>query len=192
MSYCRFINTLADLEDCFEHMEDGISNAEEIEARKKLVQLCGRIHDCYEDIGDNDDEASPDMTDRTETLSGVLSLREYGEGEVEVLYCGDIIVVEWVVEALGGGHQLWTTGSRGKTVSIRYWIADTPGTSDELKMRALFTLYGVADANFGCAYSEITGYLWTDEEFKVGGHDMVGELSCSVGKYLLLEMVIHD
>ena len=55
MAYCRFTNTLADLEDCFEHMESEIFNDEEVEARKKLVQLCGRIHDCYEDIGDDDD-----------------------------------------------------------------------------------------------------------------------------------------
>lgn len=44
MSYCRFRNTLADLEDCLEHVNDDLSdNSEEEEARLQLVQLCREI-----------------------------------------------------------------------------------------------------------------------------------------------------
>lgn len=37
-------------------------------------------------------------------------------------------------------------------------------------------------------YSEITGCLWTDEELKVGGHDLLAELDSYNGKYLVMEV----
>ena len=43
MSYCRFHNTAADLEDCQEHMDDeGLSEAEK-RARTELIRLCHQI-----------------------------------------------------------------------------------------------------------------------------------------------------
>lgn len=42
MGYCRFQNTLADLEDCFEHISDDLSK-EEQKARIKLIRLCKEI-----------------------------------------------------------------------------------------------------------------------------------------------------
>jgi len=49
MSYCRFSNTLGDLEDCEEHMDDGEDDLSdgEIKARKRLIALCKRIADAY-------------------------------------------------------------------------------------------------------------------------------------------------
>jgi hypothetical protein len=44
MSYCRFHNTLADLNDCYEHIADNlIDNIDEEIARAKLIRLCKRI-----------------------------------------------------------------------------------------------------------------------------------------------------
>lgn len=38
MSYCRFENTLADLEDCYDNIEDTIDmSVEEAKARIKLI-----------------------------------------------------------------------------------------------------------------------------------------------------------
>ena len=42
MSYCRFQNTLKDLEDCNNHLFDNVSD-EEDEALKKLIRLCSEI-----------------------------------------------------------------------------------------------------------------------------------------------------
>jgi hypothetical protein len=42
MSYCRFENTLADLEDCYHHIHAEVS-AEEERARAALIRLCTRI-----------------------------------------------------------------------------------------------------------------------------------------------------
>jgi len=41
MSYCRFQNTLSDLQDCYAHMdeEEELSNDEK-DARKWLIELC--------------------------------------------------------------------------------------------------------------------------------------------------------
>ena len=63
-SYCRFQNTLRDLRDCSEALDDeehrGIS-IEEQDAVKKLISLCGEISAEYSDVHidfdrDGDDE----------------------------------------------------------------------------------------------------------------------------------------
>ena len=43
MSYCRFENTLRDLEDCAEHLDDDLGSPSECEARRMLVKLCAEI-----------------------------------------------------------------------------------------------------------------------------------------------------
>jgi hypothetical protein len=48
MSYCRFHNTLQDLQDCAEHMEDDDLSEEEARARTRLIKLCARIVEDYE------------------------------------------------------------------------------------------------------------------------------------------------
>lgn len=54
MSYCRFNNTLKDLEDCNEHMRDNLSSAvraddydSEHSKRTRLIELCIRIASEY-------------------------------------------------------------------------------------------------------------------------------------------------
>lgn len=48
MSYCRFSNTLQDLEDCYEHMDaTGELSEEEADARRRLIELCGDISGDY-------------------------------------------------------------------------------------------------------------------------------------------------
>ena len=50
MSYCRFENTLIDLRDCYDHMDDvdhqELSETEE-KARKRMIKLCCEIADNY-------------------------------------------------------------------------------------------------------------------------------------------------
>lgn len=48
MSYCRFRNTLPDLEDCYDNM-DSVQSDEEKRARKRLIQLCINISEDYGD-----------------------------------------------------------------------------------------------------------------------------------------------
>ena len=46
MSYCRFQNTVSDLRDCSENMDDQLSDDEE-KARIRLIKLCVDIADDY-------------------------------------------------------------------------------------------------------------------------------------------------
>lgn len=44
MDYCRFQNTLLDLEDCYENLYDkDLSSREEEIAREELIKLCKNI-----------------------------------------------------------------------------------------------------------------------------------------------------
>jgi hypothetical protein len=54
MSYCRFENTLADLQDCFDHLDDfdnGELSKSEAHAAYKLIILAAQIAESY---GDDD------------------------------------------------------------------------------------------------------------------------------------------
>lgn len=43
MSYCRFHNTLRDLEDCKEHINDRDLSEEEERARLRLIKVCKEV-----------------------------------------------------------------------------------------------------------------------------------------------------
>ncbi len=43
MGYCRFINTLEALEDCYEHLFDDDLSEDEETARENLVKVCKGI-----------------------------------------------------------------------------------------------------------------------------------------------------
>ena len=51
MSYCRFRNTLGDLQDCQDHLDATDLGPEEERARMRLVQTCREIAEDYpEDV----------------------------------------------------------------------------------------------------------------------------------------------
>lgn len=43
MSYCRFENTLNDLRDCMDNMDDRELSERETKARERLIKLCEEI-----------------------------------------------------------------------------------------------------------------------------------------------------
>ena len=49
MSYCRFENTLQDLRDCYNNLDDDDLSAEETEAKQKLIALCKDIVEEFDD-----------------------------------------------------------------------------------------------------------------------------------------------
>lgn len=78
-----------------------------------------------------------------------------------------------------------------KVVTVRYYISDVPKTKQELRENQLLKISGSVDADYRDRYTEVTGYLWTDEKLKVGGHDLLSEISDNEGKYIYLEINIH-
>lgn len=50
MSYCRFRNTLQDLQDCYDNMDESDMGADEMRARKRLIELCMEIAENCADL----------------------------------------------------------------------------------------------------------------------------------------------
>jgi hypothetical protein len=105
-------------------------------------------------------------------------------------------------DVLGEGHKtLWLDDEPladlihkdmeqyGAYLSIRYYVSVTPLTDATEPVAALMcSLYGDGDAEYDVRYSEITGYLWTDEWLRVGGHDLLAELTSADQRWLWLEI----
>jgi hypothetical protein len=49
MSYCRFENTLRDLRDCYNNMNNDLSKSE-FYARKQMIEMCANITNQHEDL----------------------------------------------------------------------------------------------------------------------------------------------
>lgn len=75
-----------------------------------------------------------------------------------------------------------------KFVTVRYVISDVEIPEDQITEAIVRHLTGAPKFDYGMRYSELTGYLWTDENLQVGGHDLLTELKSNVGKYLHLEI----
>lgn len=76
----------------------------------------------------------------------------------------------------------------GNTVTVSYWITDGPRTLDQLLENEAKKLAGAADADYSQRYSDVTGYLWTDAELTIGGHDLLAELESEVGRWCYLSI----
>jgi polyhydroxyalkanoate synthesis regulator phasin len=54
MSYCRFRNTLSDLQDCFDNLPNGDLSNDEANAFVDLVLLAKEIAEQYEEYNENE------------------------------------------------------------------------------------------------------------------------------------------
>ncbi len=70
----------------------------------------------------------------------------------------------------------------------RYFISNTPKTFQEAEFNQISALVGDYEADYTANYSDLTGYLWTDETLQIGGHNLIEELRGHAGKYLCLEL----
>jgi hypothetical protein len=118
----------------------------------------------------------------TKIYAGKLRLDDYGEAY-------DILFISSHEKPLA---DILANDISGKNVSARYWVCDKEMTKDQAQKSFLTSLMGMAHVDFGPYYSEVTGYLWTDEEIKIGGHDLLAELKSYAGKWLILEIDIHE
>jgi hypothetical protein len=107
-------------------------------------------------------------------------LRSHGEGD-DILFLSEHSVP--LAEEIADDLQ-----SHGDRVTVRYYISDNKTTLEKAQTEFTKKLMGDAEAEFGHAYSDITGYLWTDEELQIGGHDLLTELKSAKGKWLNLEI----
>lgn len=115
-------------------------------------------------------------------LSGRIVVRGYGESD------GVLFVYDAEQDEREPLAEYLEERIRNRQVSVRYWVTDEPCTKDEAAEQFLRRLDGDADVRFAAHYSELTGYLWTDEDLNIGGHDLLAELKSSAGKWLNLEI----
>jgi hypothetical protein len=80
----------------------------------------------------------------------------------------------------------------GKNVSVNYYISDKKLSREELEKQHLEKIFGVVDAECYPVYSDVTGYLWTEEKCRIGGHDLFEELFNYEGKYIDMEISIDE
>lgn len=80
----------------------------------------------------------------------------------------------------------------GRYATVRYYISATEKSLDELEENLIRKISGDLEAEYSDAYSDYTGYLWTDQDLKVGGHDLLNELSGSQGLYAYIEIEFSE
>lgn len=79
-----------------------------------------------------------------------------------------------------------------KFVTVRFGITNKKTTLEAFQEAYLKFIYsGESETQYSPYYSEITGYLWTEEKFKVGGHDILEILKNYMGQFLVMELIIH-
>lgn len=85
-----------------------------------------------------------------------------------------------------------TMGWREKYASIRMFTDDKPIDPTKVEEEFIINYYGGAKATYSMRYSDLTGYLWTDEGFVVGGHDILEILKSNYGKYVHMEIELYE
>lgn len=83
-------------------------------------------------------------------------------------------------------------GWRGKFASIKMFTSDKVIDPTKVEEEFIMKYYGAAESEYNLSYSDLTGYLWTDEGFVVGGHDILKLLKSNYGKYIHLEIELYE
>lgn len=112
------------------------------------------------------------MNDRT--YSGQITIRAFGEDDDAIFLSDDKPFAMRFQEDLE---------KCGRYASVHYWITDESRTYEELVQNQVRIAVGSANADYTQHYSDVTGYLWTDAECNVGGHNLLAELDTHEGKW---------
>jgi len=114
--------------------------------------------------------------------NGFIKERDFGEND-QALFIGEmpLPLVKEFEECL-----------KGRQVSVRYWVSAKEKSKDQIKEDALRRILGFVDAKYDDIYTESTGYLWTTEDLSIGGHDVIKELRSHAGKFVYLEVDVHE
>lgn len=75
--------------------------------------------------------------------------------------------------------------------SVRMVTGKTPIDPTKVEETIIESFYGDADGHYYHRYSDYTGYLWTEEEFKVGGHSIPDILHSHMDEYIHMEIELY-
>ncbi len=121
----------------------------------------------------------------TKIYQGYLREQTWGEA-LDILYLVDDNRDPYKTSEEDPLAEILEADIANKYVSARYYITNKQCTVTEAEESFIKWLVGEVETDVGAHYSEITGYLWTDEEINIGGHDLINELHGYLGKYLIL------
>lgn len=78
----------------------------------------------------------------------------------------------------------WESKRDEMSVGVRYHLSTQKKSWEELTTNMLNQLEGIASAKWGHHFSDLTGYLWTDQEFIINKHNLIDEIGTQLaGKY---------
>lgn len=114
----------------------------------------------------------------TRIIRGIIEQCDYGE-ESDGIWVGDNKLSRELSDL------------EDKQVSVRFYLSDVELTDEKIKEQLLLSISGSLTAEYRAAYSDYTGYLWSNDELEIGGHKLLEDLRQHIGKYCLLEIDIH-
>ncbi len=137
----------------------------------KSIVLDGKIEYCN----------THDDNDSTIGVKSYKKIKKFDGTYVEVAE-GEFPLSKNMAEIIG-----WNK----KYASIQMLTGDTPIDLDHLDETKIVSMEGLVDSEYYHRYSDYTGYLWTEEDFKCGGHDLIKILSSHKGEYIHLEIDLY-
>ena len=75
--------------------------------------------------------------------------------------------------------------------SIQMLTGDTPIDLDHIDETKIVSMEGEIDSRYYHRYSDYTGYLWTEEGFICGGHNIPQMLASFKGQYIHMEIELY-
>lgn len=75
--------------------------------------------------------------------------------------------------------------------SIQMLTGDTPIDMNHIDETKIVSMMGEIESKYWHRYSDYTGYLWTEEGFKCGGHDIPAILMSHMGEYIHMEIELY-
>lgn len=79
----------------------------------------------------------------------------------------------------------------GSFANIQMLTGDTPIDIDHIDETKIVSMMGEVDSKYYHRYSDLTGYLWTEEEFKCGGHNIPQILQSHMDEYVHMEIELY-
>ena len=138
---------------------------------ERTIVLNGKIEYCR--TGDENDETIGVKTIRT--------IKKLDGTEVEQVV-GEFPLTKEMEHACG-----WY----GMYASVQMLTGDTPIDMDHIDETKVVSMMGEVESKYYHRYSDYTGYLWTEEGFKCGGHDIPKILHSHMGEYIHMEIELY-
>lgn len=102
-------------------------------------------------------------------------------------------VKETVVDSFPFTKEMEEKCGWGKRyASIQMLTGDTPIDIEHIDETKVVSMEGDVSSHYYHRYSDYTGYLWTEEGFKCGGHDIPEILRSFMGKYIHMEIELYQ